>query len=99
MLIDNLYSKIPDMRKALNITQTQLAKKLGVTRSAVNAWEMGLSTPQLKHVIAMAEIFHTTVDGLLNTPNKTVVDISDLSEQEQDTILNMVECLRQNHKK
>lgn len=98
MLMDNLYHRITDMRKALDITQTQLAKRLGVTRSAVNAWEMGLSTPQLKHVIAMSEIFHTTVDGLLNTPNKTVVDISDLSEQEQQTILHMIECLREKRK-
>jgi len=43
----------------------------------------------------MAEIFHTTVDGLLSTPTKTVVDISDLSEQEQETILQMIDCLRQ----
>ena len=94
MYVGNLYQRIADMRKALDITQTQLAKKLGVTRSAVNAWEMGLSTPQLKHVIMMADIFHTTVDGLVSTPTKTIVDISDLSEQEQETILNMIDCLR-----
>ena len=95
MYVGNLYQRIADMRKALDITQTQLAKKLGVTRSAVNAWEMGLSTPQLKHVIAMAEIFHTTVDGLLSSSAQTIVDISDLSEQEQETVLNMIDCLRQ----
>ena len=92
--MDELYQRISRFRNALGITQTQLAKKLCVTRSAVNAWEMGVSTPQLKHVIAMAEIFHTTVDGLLNTENKTVIDISDLSEQAQDTIINMVDCLK-----
>lgn len=97
MFVGNLYQRIADMRKALNITRTQLAKKLGVTRSAVNAWGMGLSTPQLKHVIAMADIFHTTVDGLLSIPTKTIVDISDLSEQE--TILNMIDCLRRKSSK
>ena len=93
MVLDTLFERIACFRKALGITQTALAKKLGVTRSAVNAWEMGLSTPQLKHIIAMAEIFHTTVDGLLDTGERTVVDITNLSEQEQETILNMVNCL------
>lgn len=91
--MNELYQRISQFRNALGITQTQLAKKLGVTRSAVNAWEMGVSTPQLKHVMAMAEIFHTTVDGLLNTQGKTVIDISDLPKQAQDTIINMVDCL------
>lgn len=96
--MDQLYQRIGELRNSLGITQTQLAKKLGVTRSAVNAWEMGVSTPQLKHVMAMAEIFHTTVDGMLDTQGKTVIDISDLPKQAQDTIINMVDCFK-NQKK
>ncbi len=99
MVLDTLYQRISDFRKALDMNQATLAKKLGVTRSAVNAWEMGLSTPQLKHVIAMAEIFNTTVDGMLDTGEKKIVDITHLSKQEQDTVINMVNCLSNNNKK
>ncbi|MDE7229576.1 MAG: hypothetical protein K2N56_03770, partial [Oscillospiraceae bacterium] len=56
--------------------------------------EMGLSIPQLKHVIEMAGIFNTTVDSLLNSSKQIVVNITDLTPKEQKIILNMVDCLR-----
>ena len=98
-MINNVAEKIKYFRDKLGFTQTDLAKRLGISRSAVNAWEMGLSTPQLKHVIAMAEIFNTTVDGMLDTGEKKIVDITHLSKQEQDTVINMVNCLSNNNKK
>ena len=82
------------MRKKSGITQAELARRLDVTRSSVNSWEMGLSIPQLKHIVEMAEIFNTTVDGLLNTSSKVVIDITDLTEKEQEAIFNIVDCLK-----
>lgn len=37
--------KIKILREKRGITQSELAKKLGITRSGVNAWEMGISVP------------------------------------------------------
>lgn len=93
MLYD-LCERIALLRNNLGITQAELGKRLGVTRSAVNAWEMGFSIPQLKHVVEMARIFNTTVDGILCTPEKTVVDITALSPKEQQLVFELVECLK-----
>lgn len=86
--------RLAEFRNNIGITQAELAKKLGVTRSAVNSWEMGLSIPQLKHVIEMARIFNTTIDGMVNPSKQVVVDITELDPQEQQVIFNMVECLK-----
>lgn len=96
MLYD-LCERIALLRNHIGITQAQLGKRLGVTRSAVNAWEMGFSIPQLKHVVEMARIFNTTVDGMLGTPEKTVVDITALSQKEQQLVFELVECLKSPH--
>lgn len=93
MLYD-LCERIALLRNSIGITQAELGKRLGVTRSAVNAWEMGFSIPQLKHVVEMARIFNTTVDGILCTPEKTVVDITALSQREQKLVFELVECLK-----
>lgn len=93
MLYD-LCERIAALRNNIGITQTELGKRLGVTRSAVNAWEMGFSIPQLKHVIEMARIFHTTVDGMLGTPEKIVVDITALPPKERQLVSELVECLK-----
>ncbi len=96
-ILYDLCERIAELRNSLGITQSELGKKLGVTRSAVNSWEMGLSIPQLKHVIEMARIFNTTVDSLISPTKQVVVDITELTEKEQQTIFNMVDCLKKNH--
>lgn len=93
-ILYELCERIAELRNSLGITQAELGKKLGVTRSAVNSWEMGLSIPQLKHVIEMARIFNTTVDSLINSSEQVVVDITVLAPKEQQVIFNMVECLK-----
>ena len=93
-ILYELCERIAEMRNNLGITQAELGKKLGVTRSAVNSWEMGLSIPQLKHVIEMAEIFNTTVDSLINSSKQVLVDITTLAPKEQQFIFNMVDCLK-----
>ncbi len=55
---------------------------------------MGLSIPQLKHIVEMSKIFNTTVDGLLNTSQRVVIDITDLSEKEQQAVFGIVDCLK-----
>lgn len=92
--IYTLCESIVKLRTNLGITQSQLGKRLGVTRAAVNSWEMGLSIPQLKHIVEMSKIFNTTVDGLLNTSQRVVIDITDLSEKEQQAVFGIVDCLK-----
>ena len=37
--------RIKALREQKKMTQAELAKRLGITRSGVNAWEMGISVP------------------------------------------------------
>lgn len=96
-ILYELCERIAELRNGLGITQAELGKKLGVTRSAVNSWEMGLSIPQLKHVIEMAEIFNTTVDSLINSSKQVVINITALTPKEQQVIFNMIDCLKSHH--
>lgn len=94
-ILYELCERIAILRNNLGITQAELGKKLGVTRSAVNSWEMGLSIPQLKHVIEMAKIFNTTLDGMISSSEQVTVNITELSPKEQQIIFSLVECLKE----
>ena len=61
MLAENIRS----FRKVRKMTQEQLAEVLGVTVGAVYKWESGLSLPELKLIMEMADFFDTSVDVLL----------------------------------
>lgn len=96
-MIYNLCQRISELRNQFGITQSELAKRLGVTRSSVNAWELGFATPQLKHIVEMSKIFGTTVDGILNVSSKVIIDVSDLTEKEQQAVFSIVDCLKAQH--
>ena len=60
-----LSNNIRAFRKARSLTQEQMAESLGVTVGAVYKWEAGLSTPDITLIVALADIFDTSVDVLL----------------------------------
>ena len=57
--------KLYTLRRAANMTQTELAEKLNVSRQAVSRWEMGTAKPEVDTMIAMSDLFGVTLDELL----------------------------------
>ena len=55
---------IKQLRIKNNMPQSQLAKRLGVTRSSVNAWEMGISVPTTQYLVELSLIFQVSTDYL-----------------------------------
>ncbi len=60
-----LADNIKAFRKGHKMTQEQLADALGVTTGAVYKWEAGLSVPEIRLIMEMADIFDSSVDSLL----------------------------------
>lgn len=58
--------KILTMRKAHNMTQTELADKMDVSFQAVSNWERGNSMPDISKLPQLAALFNCTVDELLD---------------------------------
>lgn len=52
-------------RKALEMTQEQVANRLGVSAPAVNKWEKGVSYPDITLLPALARLLETDVNTLL----------------------------------
>ncbi len=60
-----LAENIKRFRKEHSFTQEQLAEMLGVTVGAVYKWEAGLSMPEIRLLMELADIFNVSVDVLL----------------------------------
>ena len=52
------------LRKEKNLTQANIADKLGVSFQAVSKWECGSSLPDIELLPAIADIFGVTIDAL-----------------------------------
>ena len=53
------------LRKELNLTQEELAQKIGYTRTAISAWEIGRNEPSNADTIKLAKYFGVSTDYLL----------------------------------
>lgn len=53
------------LRKKNNITQEQLAERLGVSRQSVSKWESDGSYPEMEKLVQLCEMFSCNMDALL----------------------------------
>ncbi len=86
--------RIKQLREKNNLTQSSLAKKLNVTRSSVNAWEMGISVPSTSLIVDLARLFHVSTDYLLGMNENVSLDISSLSEKEIMILYELIEYFK-----
>ena len=57
---------IAECRKKENMTQVQLADKLGITDRAVSKWERGLAMPDSSIMMELCELLNISVNDLLS---------------------------------
>ena len=89
-----IADRIKNLRISCGMTQSDLAKKLNITRSSVNAWEMGISTPSTTYVVELSQLFHVSTDYLLGLSTNVTLDVSQLTEKEIQLVYDLVQYFR-----
>lgn len=79
-------NRIKKLRVASGLTQTDLAKSMSVTRSSVNAWEMGISIPTAAKLVELSLLFHVSTDYLLGLERKETIELDTLTEEQKAII-------------
>lgn len=90
-----IANRIKLLREEKGYTQAELAKHLGITRSSVNAWEMGISVPSTQYIIELAELFRISADYLLGLDATASVSMAGLSEQDVRLVHSIIERLKE----
>lgn len=89
--------RIKELREQNGYTQSELAKKLRLSRSAVNAWEMGTSVPSTQFLVELSTLFNTSTDYILGINKDESIDISYLTNNEKEMIYAMMNHFRKYH--
>lgn len=89
-----MADRIKDLRGLHNLTQSDVAEMLEVTRSSVNVWEMGISSPSTKCIVQLARLFGVSTDYLLGMENNLTLDISGLDDESVKILAGMVQFMR-----
>lgn len=60
-----IATRLVGLRKANKLSQEALAEKLGISRQAVSKWERAEASPDTDNLIALAKLYHVSLDELL----------------------------------
>ena len=94
---------LKELRNEKNLTQEQLAEKLGVSRRTVSRWETGSNMPDLDILIEMAGFYEVDLRELLDGERKrekmdkeleeTVLKVADYSNEEKKKLTKIMHWL------
>lgn len=70
---------IYDLRKSMNLSQVEVAKKLGVSKQTISNWENNNILPSIEMLIKISLFFSVTTDYLLELDNRHFLEVSGLT--------------------
>ncbi len=95
----NFGERLRQLRTDAGITQTELARRLNITKSVVSYYELQERTPSPDVLVQLADIFHVTTDYLLGIDHKKMIDVTGLSDEDMRFLLITIETLRKKNSK
>ena len=90
MNMPHIANYIRDLRRAKRMTQNEFAKRVGVTKSAVSAYENGARLPSYDILLKIARTFNVTVDAILLEQPINYLNVSGLTESQRNSIQGII---------
>ena len=78
---------LKELRKERNITQDQLAEKMGVSRRTVSRWETGANMPDMDSLIDISDFYETDLREILDGERKN----EHMDKEMKETVLKVSE--------
>ena len=82
-------------RKRANLTQLQLADKLGITDKAISKWERGITMPDTSIMLELCDILGISVNELLSGEK---INMENSSQKNEQLLLDMAKELEKKNK-
>lgn len=89
-----LGDRIKDLRVARQISQQELATKMGVTKQTVSNWENDNADPTIRTIIDLAYFFGVSADYLLGISQKSSLNTLNLTDKEVVHLQAIIEDIR-----
>lgn len=91
----DLGQKVRRLRESRDWSQAELARRAGVTKSAISTYELGIRTPSADVVRSFAKVFGVSADYLLGIAEQRAVEIEGLSERDEALIRELIASLKE----
>ena len=88
---------IHNLRKSRNLSQVDIAKKLGVSKQTVSNWENNNILPSIEMLIKISKAFSVSTDYLLEQDNRNFLEVSGLTFEQLAHIQLIINDIRRNN--
>ncbi len=98
-MIYDLSTRLKHLRQEKHLKQEQVALLVGVTKSAVSAWELDMRQPSFEILVRLADLYRVSTDYLLGRTNSRSLDLSGLTTAEITIISELVASMTAKNKR
>ena len=78
--------RLRDIRIYHDLKQVEVAQKLGISSQAISSWEKDRNRPNPEDLIALSEVYNTSIDELVGNPHRISQKLT-LSKEEESLVL------------
>ncbi|MDT2905182.1 helix-turn-helix transcriptional regulator [Lactococcus lactis] len=88
-------NKLKTLRKSKELTQSELARQLNLSKGTVSSYEQGKMYPSVEVLIKMCQILGVSSDYLLGMEDELPIQMSGLTEKQMKAFLLLVSTVEQ----
>lgn len=85
--------RLKQLREKHNLSQSQAAKRLGITRAAISSYENNIPLPSVNVLAELALLYRVSTDYLLGLDNRTAIVLEDLTPRQSAVIQEVMDTL------
>lgn len=94
MYMPEIGERIKLLRRQRDISQMELARHLGVSKSVVSSYENAVHFPPYDILLKMAWLFGVSTDYILGAAGNRTLNVDGLTEAQVDAVTRIVDELR-----
>ncbi len=86
-----LGKKIAELRKLHHYSQESLAEQMNVSRQTISKWETDLSVQDIERIIKLSEIFHVSLNELLQINQEKAINHEEITIIDNDLYIQKID--------
>lgn len=95
---DTMAERLTNLREQTGLSQSEVARRLEVSRTTINAYEQNEIKPSLKNLVALADLYHTSTDYILGRTRQEgqqYIDAQNLTPEQAVLLQEFVKSIKQ----
>lgn len=93
-----MAERLIELREKNRLSQSAVAKRLGVTPALISAYEKTERNPSIQKLVALADVYHSSTDYILGrsvTDSRSkIIEVQDLTEDQILVLRELIEVMR-----